>query len=247
MDNTSITWVNIDGLQVPLKIYRERRRSMRISIGADKVHLRIPRGAFTPPAGNAVQWAKEWLTKKYLKHPELFERFRIKTYDDGQKISTTLKEYTLKLEYKDRKTFGAKLHRDKYIILSLPYNTTTAQMANTVASLISRTVAGDQYHWVEARLLQLKSQYFADVKMNDLRLKYNKSNWGSCSTKGNINLSSRLLLAPIEVMDYVIIHELTHLIHPNHSRAFWHKVAEVMPDYKQKERWLSENNHLCVF
>jgi len=76
------------------------------------------------------------------------------------------------------------------------------------------------------------------IEYKQLRLKYNHSNWGSCSTRGNINLSTRLLLCPLPVIDYVIVHELAHLIQPNHSKAFWAEVAEVMPDWKTHAQWL---------
>jgi predicted metal-dependent hydrolase len=78
-------------------------------------------------------------------------------------------------------------------------------------------------------------------------LKYNQTNWGSCSTRGNINLSTRLLFAPDDVIDYVIIHELAHLLEMNHSNRFWNIVKKAMPEYREKEVWLKKNGHLCDF
>jgi predicted metal-dependent hydrolase len=80
-----------------------------------------------------------------------------------------------------------------------------------------------------------------------VRLKYLHSRWGSCSSSSNINLSTRLLFAPEGVIDYVIIHELAHLQELNHSPRFWRLVAEAMPDYQLKEKWLKDNGHLCDF
>ncbi|WDC85678.1 M48 family metallopeptidase [Caloramator sp. mosi_1] len=65
--------------------------------------------------------------------------------------------------------------------------------------------------------------------------------WGSCSSKGNINLNWRLVMMPLDVIDYVIVHELCHLKHPNHSKGFWNLVREFMPDFEGKRRWLKEN------
>lgn len=74
---------------------------------------------------------------------------------------------------------------------------------------------------------------------NTLRITSARTRWGSCSGKRNISLSWRLVLAPKSVIDYVIIHELTHLEHMNHSKVFWNKVARLCPEYRQHKRWLS--------
>ncbi len=80
-----------------------------------------------------------------------------------------------------------------------------------------------------------------NLKYNRLRVKDQKTRWGSCSRKGNINLNWRLILAPSSVIDYVIIHELLHLKHMNHSADFWKDLAGFLPDYKLQRNWLKEN------
>lgn len=81
--------------------------------------------------------------------------------------------------------------------------------------------------------------------------KYNKVNitnaqrrWGTCSSKGNLNFSWRLIMAPLSVIDYVVVHELVHLEEKNHSKTFWTKVKMLMPDYKKYEDWLKKNGYL---
>ena len=68
--------------------------------------------------------------------------------------------------------------------------------------------------------------------------------WGSCTNRGGLNFSWRLIQAPLEIVDYVIVHELVHLRQPDHSKKFWNKVGEVMPDYEQRRKWLRENERL---
>lgn len=65
--------------------------------------------------------------------------------------------------------------------------------------------------------------------------------WGSCSAKGTLCFSWRLVMAPLPVIDYVVVHELAHLKEKNHGKAFWAKVSAIMPDYKQKIEWLKKN------
>lgn len=71
--------------------------------------------------------------------------------------------------------------------------------------------------------------------------------FGSCSPVNNLSFTWRLVMAPLAVIDYVIIHELIHIKVKNHSRHFWESVASVMPDYKTQRKWLRENNHLLRF
>lgn len=68
--------------------------------------------------------------------------------------------------------------------------------------------------------------------------------WGSCSSSGNLNFSWRLIMAPLPVIDYVVVHELVHLIEKSHGKAFWDKVKVLMPDYEKHREWLKNNGHL---
>ena len=88
--------------------------------------------------------------------------------------------------------------------------------------------------------------YFAEqhnLMVNQIRIKNQKTMWGSCSSKNNINLNYLLLMAPMKVIDYVIIHELVHTIHRNHSIEFWSSVESIMPDYKEHKLWLKTNGY----
>lgn len=88
--------------------------------------------------------------------------------------------------------------------------------------------------------------YFANkhnLKINQVRVKEQKTLWGSCSSKNNINLNYLLIMAPLKVIDYVIIHELVHTIHKNHSANFWKSVESIMPNYDDARHWLKDNGY----
>jgi predicted metal-dependent hydrolase len=78
-------------------------------------------------------------------------------------------------------------------------------------------------------------------KITMLRIADQKTRWGSCSAKGTLSFNWRLYLAPPEVLDYVVVHELCHLIHMDHSTAFWALVSSILPDYRERRRWLKVN------
>jgi predicted metal-dependent hydrolase len=88
--------------------------------------------------------------------------------------------------------------------------------------------------------------YFANkhnLMVNQVRIKNQKTMWGSCSSKNNINLNYLLLMAPMDVIDYVIVHELVHTIHRNHSTDFWNSVESIMPEFQEHKRWLKKNGY----
>lgn len=99
--------------------------------------------------------------------------------------------------------------------------------------------------YVKEKVAVFKKQM--QVEPNRINIKANLvSRWGSCSSKGNINLNLTLILTPSFVIDYVIIHELSHLKEMNHSKKFWEIVERFCPDYQQAKSWLKEHQYLLV-
>lgn len=83
-------------------------------------------------------------------------------------------------------------------------------------------------------------QKILQVKCNDVRIKEQKTRWGSCSLKGNLNFNWRIVMAPSDIIDYIVVHELCHLIHMNHSRDYWQLVEKYIPDYRDRRNWLTK-------
>lgn len=85
------------------------------------------------------------------------------------------------------------------------------------------------------------------VKPRSIEIVESLTKWGSCSSDKKLTFNYRLAMAPIEVIDYVIIHELCHLLHMNHDRSFWRRLGSIMPDYKEKEAYLARHGHSMTF
>ena len=84
------------------------------------------------------------------------------------------------------------------------------------------------------------------VSYGRITIRSQRTRWGSCSSKGNLNFNCLLMLAPMQVIDYVVVHELCHRLHMNHSAAFWTEVAKIMPDYALWRKWLKENGRAIL-
>lgn len=81
-------------------------------------------------------------------------------------------------------------------------------------------------------------------KYREIKISNARKRWGSCSGRNTLSFSWRLIMAPLEIIDYVVAHELVHIKEKNHSRKFWDKVALIYPNYKKSRKWLCQNGHL---
>lgn len=93
------------------------------------------------------------------------------------------------------------------------------------------------------RTLQLAQQMGERQRISDIRFRKTRSKWGHCTNQGVIQFNWLIVLAPLAIIDYLIIHELSHLKHMNHSALFWQRVQQFCPDYLQRRQWLKENGH----
>jgi len=97
------------------------------------------------------------------------------------------------------------------------------------------------------RILHEKGQYYAPiigVQYKNLSVGSARSRWGSCSNRGDLRFAWHLVMAPHEVIDYVVVHELAHIREHNHSSRFWSIVASIVPNFQNQKLWLQENGHL---
>lgn len=237
--------LEIEGQSVPLKIFRERRRSLRAAVGKEHFILRLPDWLTAAQEKEGIEWFRQWAARMIQKNDSLVEQFNGRTFRDGEELRVGERRYRLQLRFEDRKTHSARL-RDGVIYLDLNQQSVGPALSKAIRTLLSRIVGQDFLPAITRRVHELNERHF-QKKIKGVRLKYNHSNWGSCSRTGNINLSTRLLFAPPDVVDYVIIHELAHLVELNHSPRFWRVVEQAMPDYEEKERWLRENRSVCDF
>ena len=173
----------------------------------------------------------------------------------------------------NRKTIAIEVRQDLRVIVRAPKRASNREIMKFVEQKqdwIAKHLAYMQIRYEETRRVKEKQftdddirkmkdeakrvipdrvKYYAGimgVTFGKITIKNQKTRWGSCSSKGNLNFNCLLMLTPDKVRDYVVIHELCHLKQMNHSKMFWAEVEKVMPDYKVYRQWLSQNGNMLI-
>lgn len=237
--------INIQGNALPVEVVIEPRRGSRFSITRKKIIMRVPMGVSADVVKQELGRLQGWVSDLVVKKPNALAHFVEKEYQTGQVFAVGPRQYLLDIIDEERASHSGKLVGNT-IALRLSNQATPKQRHKAIQTLLSRVVASDFYTDIANRVHDI-NRSTVNKPIKKVYLKHNHSNWGSCSRDGNVNLSTRLLFAPVEVQNYVIVHELAHLVELNHSDRFWALVERYMPDYQVKERWLKDHGGKCNF
>ena len=202
-------------------------RSNRRSIGLQVSHkdgsllVRAPRRAHIKDINAFVASKESWILKVQAKVRERLAKNPVHEYRAGEQFLYLGEKFELVIVEAQHPplTFNEKFYLDR-----------RARDAGEGEVLFERWYKKQARPYLSQRLAELADKY--SLRYNKFKLSGAKGRWGSCSTAGNINLTWRLIKLDPEVIDYVIIHELAHLKHHNHSKAFWNEVEKMLPEYK---------------
>lgn len=242
--NRPIKWhVDWLGGDYPVNLFIERRPNSRVSFGRSALNIRL--SAYLNEEQRRQQlekflaWARKVADEKGIPGKRSF-----RNYAELDSLQLMEEDFEIRFTQAKRKTVGVKVEAQQ-IIIKAP-ETLSIGEDEQISNAVSRSVGKFFHQNILERLSYFNQQHF-DKPFKDLRLKHNHSNWGSCSNRGNINISTKLLQAPTWVVDYVLIHELSHLVHPNHSIRFWRHVEKIYPEYRKAEKWLKECGPNCYY
>jgi len=214
--------INVD------RIIHSKRRTLALVVERDgSVTIRAPLRMSTKAIEDFVEKHTAWLKKKRAEMLNSVPPAPSKQYQPGENFLFLGKEYSLEIVQGQHK----KLILDEHFKL--------AASAHKNTELIFQ-------NWYRKQALYIiteRVKYFADQHQfhyAKVSITSARTRWGSCSSKGTLSFSWRLILTPVELVDYVVVHELAHTMHPNHSKRFWVLVEKIMPDYKERRRHLRE-------
>lgn len=232
------------------EIIKSKRKTIAIQIYPDgKVKVRAPFHVTKIQIQSAVDKKSDWIRKRLLEIEET-DPLPVKEepiYKDGASVLFRGREYSIKVIWENsfegipegREKLGIHLE-ENYLIVKVRGREAPCQPA------VQEAILGWYRACARIRILERLEYFNVQVRepFHQVRIKEQKSRWGSCSSKRNLNFNWRLIKAPDSVLDYVVVHELCHLKEMNHSKRFWSHVKAVMPEYETSRKWLKLNGFL---
>jgi predicted metal-dependent hydrolase len=221
--------------KVPIdKIIRSKRKTFALQIAHDaSLTVRVPLTASVDMIEKVVTKKADWIRRKQKEIKERYQRAAPKEFVDGEDFMYLGETYKLRITEDQADSL---IFNNEFCLLRREINN-----AEEVFIAWYKKAARDQ---ISARVNDYAKK--TGLPFNKVKITNAKQRWGSCSARGNLNFAWRLIMAPLSVIDYVIIHELAHLKHQNHSRRYWTTVAVMMPGYRKERQWLKDNGHLLT-
>lgn len=229
--------------------YEERKstRIKRISIRVtpDKVRVSAPARASKREIQAFIEKNSEWILENWLKIQETILKPSLRCYETGVKVPYRGKDLEIRILETDQKMISARYEsQTDSLNIGVPKGISEEERQDVLREIL------EKWFKMKARSVFLQKldtwSQAMGVTYHQFRLKEQKTRWGSCSSLGNINLNWRAIMAPESVIDYLVIHELSHLKFLDHSQDFWDYVARFCPEHGVNRKWLRDNGHTLV-
>jgi len=228
-----MTTIESGALQAQL-IRSPRRKSVGIIVRNGKVVVRAPNYVPLDEIQNFIHQKQDWI-QKHLSRQEHAQHTQQKNFTNGELHFWLGKRYPLTVN-KGRPNFCEVNNQHIEVTCSYP------ERSHCVQKVLERWYKQQCEALITKRVKTFANQL--NVTPSGIAIKHYKTRWGSCNHKKQLQFNWLLIMAPLEVIDYVVIHELCHLKHFNHSPAFWQMVAKVMPNFSEHKQWLNQQTYL---
>ena len=213
--------INLEDLEIEYK-YSSRRQSIGLTVTAEgKLVISAPRGAPAAEITRAVARHRHWIEAKATERQEAWARLQEgAAYFLGRPYRLTASKNGLEPVRLKGKEIRVRPGRDESLWPAL-----RAWLSHQADTHINARVA---YYAPQLR-----------VKVRPVEMREWRRRWGECHPDGHLRFNWRLIMLPPEIIDYVVVHELAHLLAPGHNPRFWGVVAAILPDHKARRQWLN--------
>ncbi|MEH7076515.1 M48 family metallopeptidase [Neobacillus drentensis] len=224
---------NYSDQTISFEIVYKKRKSMGITIDVyGNVEVQAPRGASDERVRQGIEENWEWILQKSKEMKDRALGQKVKVYDHSENFLYLGNEYPIEVCHdlnieQDYVAFDGDMLK---IYVKQPEDVKIKQALKRFyyqqcKMLVERGIRSYQKHF--------------KTKPRSIRISDNNSNWGTCDSRQQLTFNWKLAMAPQQVIDYVVVHEMCHLVHLNHDRSFWRLVGKILPDYKEQETWLA--------
>jgi len=224
----------IDGKGFIAEVIRSpRRKSADVRVQEGIVSLVVPDDLSTQRIQQLLESKRQWILDKIALHLEALP-VRSREFVSGESFPYLGRNYRLKVV--QGVYTPVKLQQGR-LVVTVPKG---SEQPNVIRNALVRWYT----HQAKLKLTEKTHRYSLMVGVETLGVgvKTFKSRWGSCSAKGKIDYNWKIILAPNSRVDYVVVHELCHLLHHDHSPKFWREVERILPDYLESKQWLKEHS-----
>ncbi len=232
-------YINIKNITIPYSL-SESSKTKHIRLVIDMSGLRVvkPMKARMEDVESFLMAKSGWIYKHHMRFSSINADKVKRKWENGETLLLTGESYGIHVEQVKRRGITVRFNGKGFCFdvgEGIPEDEKKALIEDAVKAWYKKAA----YGVIKGRL-----EHFCKItglKFNVFRIKDQKTRWGSCSRKGNLNFNWRLVMAPLRVIDYVVIHELCHLEFLDHSKNFWDMVNSFMPGYKKATEWLKKN------
>ena len=217
------------------EIIRSRRKTIALQVFHDaRLIVRVPFSTSENLIKKVIHEKRLWILKKQEQAKEKYKKVYSKEFVNGEGFLFLGNSY--KLYIVDNCEFSLIFNNENFFL--------SKKFLNKAKDVFIKWYKEQSYK----KFLERVEFYskVSGITYNKLKITNARKRWGSCSSKGNLNFTWRLIMAPLQVIDYVIVHELVHIKEKNHSKNFWNNVRIILPYYKTQKKWLKENGHLLI-
>lgn len=221
-----------------------RAKKTRIVVTSDKIEVVIPTYSSVKNAHVFVSENQAWINSTWnkLKTKQQYQSLAPKRYFEGVRVPYLGQQWPLTLV--STKLKRVKIEFNNQFKAHVPILLVGDDIDSAIRQALIKWLKNSARSQVEMMVAEHQQKH--QLKPKSIRIKNQKTRWGSCGIHDDININWVLILADSKILEYVVVHELCHIRHRNHSAKFWSLVAEYLPDYKLQRLWLRENGSILM-
>lgn len=222
---------------IQCEVLRSKRKTLALYIKKQKVVVRCPWQASNKELDEFIGNNQDWIKDRLREELEL-ERETLKI-EKGRKIFYRARELTI--VFKEGRKERVLINGNKFIIQGYKLNAAKARVQ------VEDYLIDKASEYIIPRARKLAKYLGVEKRIREIKLRKTKSKWGHCTSQGIVQYNWLIMLAPYSIIDYMITHEVCHMVHMDHSRQYWDLVGSICPDYEHYIEWLKAHEHRFWF